>query len=356
MSPLSSLAISDWDLSSFEVQVLQQFLLDYLNRFNVFKMRFAMERDGVRVAGLSRNTNTIVVEEEVRDLEPLLRALNVDPDLSIGGDFVIGCDYSLLQYGKGKPFDGMAVSLIDTSNHGYDAFFLAGHLRGILLNVVDVHLRKHRKIQPTLFDELNDMLKGPVTNEMVVHTNPSRAMGTKGAVGIYGQVYPEEHKFRFVAAGMPLFHYSRTQGRFRQLMPAMAPPLGYFASHEAFRKTYDVHRVQMYPGDYVIMATDGCYDLADSTRVRRPSAPVSLFKFRPEVRREDVMCFDPEEGEADFADVEDDGILTFCALLEPMLARGERPDQVAESLIRQVNADGDAFHFDDRSLVVIQLP
>ena len=335
---------------------LSQFLMDYLNRFEVYKMRFAFERDGYAFAGQTQNTNTIRVGREEVDLKPLLDKMGIPDYISLGGDFVVGYDYQALDEDHNVELNEVGLSLMDTSNHGYDAFFLAGHLRGLLLNVVDAHLRKYGQIQNTLFEELNDLMKGPVTQDLVGNTNPVRARRTKGAVGLYGQFDPVRGSFRFVDAGLPLLYYSSASDRFFYLQPRSAPPLGYFASHEAHGMPYFVQGVDLQPGDYLIMATDGCHETEEA----------EPFEDLPPVRKE-ILTFNystcshdriphfnvNEFDEAGAEPFQDPGLETFCALLQPYVYHGADAEHVVTGVLEYLK-EAPYFSFDDRSLIVVK--
>lgn len=344
-------------LSSFEKEFLSLFLKDYLNRFEAYKMFFDMTKAGFSFAGRSRNKNTVMVNGTERDLTPLLQSLGVPDHISIGGDFVVGYDHAHIE-NTGQMSDEVALSIFDTANHGYEAFFLAGHIRAILLNVIDMHLRDKNFIDNNLFEQLNELLKGPVTQELVHNTNPVRATRTKGAVGIHGQFHVDRGDFNFVCTGLPLFYFSSRTRSFFYLEPFSGPPLGYFSNRELVGRPYVPHTLRLYPGDYLILATDGCFesqgDDDQMLPLGQPQQPVRHFTYEENLDMEIMRCFNAMNPRIYTAPVmTDPAIVNFCYMLEPHLRRGVAPSDMIDDVLAALGKLP-AFSADDRSLIIVK--
>jgi hypothetical protein len=343
-------------LSSFEQEFLSLFLKDYLNRFEAYKMVFDFSKADFSFAGRTQNKNTVTLDGVEHDLTPILRNLNVPDHISIGGDFVVGYDHACIP-DTNMTHDEVALSIFDTANHGYEAFFLAGHIRAILLSVIDMHLRDHKFIDNNLFEQLNELLKGPVTQDLVQNTNPVRATRTKGAVGIHGQFHVDQAQFNFVSTGMPLFYYSASRQSFFFLEPFSGPPLGYFSNRELVGRPYVPHSLRLYPGDYLILASDGCFESkVEDTLVPfgRPQKPIRQFAYAENKDMDIMRCFnahDPRilQGEP----IEDPAIVNFCYMLEPYLRSNTEPKDVINPVIDALGKIPE-FSFDDRSMIIVR--
>lgn len=342
-------------LSAFEYEFLAHFLKDYLNRFEAYKMFFDFEKSGFSFAGRSRNKNTVMLDGKEHDLTPMLQKMGVPDHISIGGDFVVGYDHAAIT-DVDTIGDEVALSIFDTANHGYEAFFLAGHIRAILLNVIDMHLRDKNFIDNNLFEQLNELLKGPVTQELVQNTNPVRATRTKGAVGIHGQFHVDKGDFNFVCTGLPLFYYAAKQQTFFQLEPFSGPPLGYFSNRELVGRPYVPHTLRLYPGDYLILATDGCFETQGDDALLplgKPANPILRYGYKENLDYEIMHCFNAQNPRIyQGQHIDDEAVQTFCYLLEPHLRRGSKPSEMIDDVLAALGRLP-AFSADDRSLIIV---
>lgn len=344
-------------LKPMETVFLSQFLRDYLNRFNAYKMNFGFRKGAFEFAGQTRNTNTAVLGGVEYDLEPMLAACDIPNHVSIGGDFVVGFDYEPLTE-TGSITQEVGLSIFDTANHGYDAFFLSGHIRGLLLNILDAHIRDRRRIENHIFTELNELLKGPLTQELVRSTNPSRATRTRGAVGLHGQFHVDTGDFNFVCTGLPVFYYSAAQNRFIYLEPNSGPPLGYFSESDAFYKPYVPHHVSLHPGDYLILATDGCFESECyedfCPALGAPNEPIGFFRYPENTDMQNISEFDLYQMDpADLLVQNDPDVQSFCHFLQPYLAAGMGPSLIVGHVLDAIK-ETPYFHFDDKSLIVVK--
>ena len=344
------------DSESTEWMILSQFLRDYLNRFMVYRMDFAFNKGAFSFAGQTRNLNTIQYQGKSYNLGPLLRRMMIPSTISIGGDFVVGCDFEILAPGEKSLHEQASLSIFDAANHGYEAFFLADHIRGILLNVLDAHIRGNRKIENSLFVEVNELMKGPVTQALVNGTNPARSSRTKGAVGLHGQFHVDTADFNFVCTGMPLFYYCSHQDQFYYLEPYSGPPLGYFTPQSAFYKPYVPHSLRLAPGDYLFLATDGCFDVPwDEGRppFGLPNRPVRHFKYPPNASMDVMRGFEPSIAtKKNLPEMADPSLSSFCFLLQSQLARKTSPHAMVEATLDALEASP-LFDHDDKSLIAI---
>ncbi|MBO1322420.1 SpoIIE family protein phosphatase [Acanthopleuribacter pedis] len=344
-------------LKPMETVILTQFLRDYLNRFNAYKMNFGFRKGAFEFAGQARNTNTAKLDGVEYDLEPMLQACEAPGHVSIGGDFVVGFDYEPLTE-TGAITQEVGLSIFDTANHGYDAFFLSGHIRGLLLNILDAHIRDRRRIENHIFTELNNLLKGPLTQALVKSTNPSRATRTRGAVGLHGQFHVDTGDFNFVCTGLPVFYYSSVQNRFIYLEPNSGPPLGYFSENDAFYKPYVPHNVKLHPGDYLILATDGCFesecyeDLCPA--LGAPPEPIGFFRYPENFNMENTSAFSLYDMAPDEIGVQNDpDIQSFCHFLQPYVASGVGASLIVQNALEAIK-ETPYFNFDDKSLIVVK--
>ncbi|QTD52478.1 SpoIIE family protein phosphatase [Sulfidibacter corallicola] len=344
-------------LHPMEKVFLTQFLRDYLNRFNAYKMSFGFRKGAFEFAGQSRNTNTAHLGDSEYDLEPLLEACKIPDHVSIGGDFVVGFDYEPLTE-TSSPTREVGLSIFDTANHGYEAFFLAGHIRGLLLNILDAHIRDRRKIENHIFTELNELLKGPVTQELVRSTNPSRATRTRGAVGLHGQFHVDTGAFNFVCTGLPVFYYSSQRNRFYYLEPNSGPPLGYFSHTDEFYKPYVPHNVRLHAGDYLILATDGCFEsecLEDfCPALGSPDHPIGYYRYEDNADMNSITQFDLYQADENLiSEQSDPDIHSFCHFLQPYVKAGIGAHLIVEHVLNAIK-EMPYFHFDDKSLIIVK--
>lgn len=338
--------------------LVQTFFRDYLNRYKVLPLVFEIAKQGFRLAGKTKNNNLFTIDGEDHDVTLWLRELGIDPSVSLGGDFVVGHDYAHLREYADLVRSDVGVSIFDTANHGYDSLFLASHIRSYLLNMVDHHLRRARDVQVSFFEELNDMMRGPITRDLLVNTLPLRQR-SHGAVGIYGQLHTDTGDFNFFCAGLPLFYYSAANAQFYYLEPDKGQPLGYFANKEPFRKRYVPHNVQLQPGDTLILATDGCFESETDDECVEPVAmtyrPLRHFKFQSNSSLDVMSSFN--EIHLDLSDelatVSDPAVRSFCGVLEPYLRSGADLRRTVEEVLNEIDADP-FFTRDDRSLILIQ--
>lgn len=345
--------------NQMELEILRQFLLDYLNRFEAYQLFFQIEKPNYDIAGQTRNTNTITVNKKSIDLTPLLERLGVPVHTSIGGDFIIGYDFENMDRASRVFSDQIGLSIFDTANHGYEAFFLAGHIRATILNILDQQIRDNREIDNHLFGEINELLKGPIAQAIVEKTNPARASLTKGAVGIHGQLHRQAHAFNFVCTGLPIFYYSSEQKNFFYLEPFSGPPLGYFDKFDSFFKPYVPHSIKLHAGDYMILATDGCFDsmcIDDTTLpLGFTKAPILHFRY-PQNEAMDVMhnfdskAINPSELEG----FDDAAVHSFCHVLEPLFEAGLGASEVVNQAM-EVLSTNPCFNGDDQSLIVVKV-
>lgn len=352
--------IDKQNISVNELEILGQFLKDYLQRFEVYKMEFAFDKGSYVFAGKTRNTNSIPWMGESVDLTPLLEKLEIPEYISIGGDFVIGYDYAAIDGAPELLKNQVGLSIFDTANHGYEAFFLAGHLRTILLNILDLHVRSFSQVDNDLFVQINEHLKGPVTQELVHNTNPVRAHRTKGAVGLHGQFHCENGDFNFVCTGFPVFYYSSHQETFYFLEPYSGPPLGYFSNREAFYKPYVPHTLRLHPGDYLILASDGCYETElweeGQAKARRTKNPVRRYRYAANEDLDFMHRFDAvREGNRGHEFIDDPAIQTFCSFLEVHMNADKDPETIVGDCLTQLRGIKD-YNFDDKSLIVAHAP
>ncbi|MCB1052546.1 MAG: SpoIIE family protein phosphatase [Acidobacteria bacterium] len=347
-------------LAEWELGFLEYFLTTYLKRFEVFPLNFNLEKAGYEFAGKTHNDNRFSRAGSEFDLEPLLRRLGVSQQISIGGDFVIGYDYeTLLNIGDELRHD-VAISIFDTANHGFDSLFLASHIRTLLLSTMDHQLRRDRDIQPSLFEEFNAMMQGPITRDLLENTNPLRTV-SRGAVGIHGQFHTQTSHFNFLCAGLPLFYYAHAIDTFFFLDPDKGPPLGYFPGDAALRKPYVPHTLRLLKGDYLFLATDGCFETElpedHPALAVGPKNPLRHFRYKNNRSFEVMYSFFPQIAQLTYQRMpvfEDEGIVAFCAMLQPLveqrLGAAEMVDQ-ALALVHQ----SQIFRADDCSLVVIHM-
>ena len=181
---------------SSQVAFLRSFVRDYLNRYKLLPLAFAFDKYRFELAGRALNNNRFRFEGHEYDVTPWLSDLGVDSSVRIGGDFVIGHDYALLSDCGDRVKQDVGISIFDTANHGYDSLFLSSHIRSYLLNMIDHHLRRSRDIESSLFEELNDMMRGPITQELLMNTVPLRQR-SRGAAGIHGQLHSDTGDFKF---------------------------------------------------------------------------------------------------------------------------------------------------------------
>ena len=342
-----------------ELQILRQFFLDYLNRFEAFQLFFDISKSDYDIAGQTRNTNTMILDHQKVDLSPLLEDLNVAEHTSIGGDFVIGYDFEKMN-GSGHAFnDQIGLSIFDTANHGYEAFFLAGHIRATILNIIDQQIRDNREIDNYLFVDINELLKGPIAQKFVEKTNPVRATLTKGAVGIHGQLHRQKRLFNFVCTGLPLFYYSKKEECFFFLEPFSGPPLGYFDKSDLFFKPYVPHSIRLHPGDFMILASDGCFDsicIDDLTLpIGKTQKPIAHFRYPQNESMEVMHQFDPQKVNPNLLnEFADPAVQSFCHILEPLLRMGLGAKDIVSSALETLSTNP-CFNGDDQSLIVVKV-
>jgi len=346
--------------SDLEREFLTRFVGDYLSRFKSYPLSFHIEKNGYGLAGKTINTNLFKGRSGNLDLTDLLRRFGVGGDVSIGGDFVMGHDYQYLRRFGDLLINDVGVSIFDTANHGYDSLFLAGHVRSLLLNVIDHHLRNNWDVQPSLFEELNDMMRGPITTNLIKNTNPLRQRPL-GAVGIHGQLHTLSGDFNFLCGGLPLFYYHAERDTFFYLEPDKGPPLGYFAQDDQIRKPYVPHSIRIRPGDYLFLASDGCFesDIADGFTKTTPRQPVRHFRFKDSSSLSSLNAFKPgklSSGEVEAVDRCDDPVMvTFCGLLQPFVDERRPPRDLVAEILPGIVADP-YFHEDDASIIAICAP
>ncbi len=336
---------------------LRRFLRDYLNRYVLLPLAFSIDKGRFQVAGRAQNNNCFFDRGTEYDLTRLLAELEVPSSITVGGDFVIGHDYGQLRdYGEVELDIG--ITIFDTANHGYDSLFLSSHIRSYVLNMVDSHLRRFGNVESSLFEELNDMMRGPITHDLLVNTLPLRQR-SHGAAGIHGQLHTDSNDFNFFCAGLPLFYYQSARNQFFYLEPDKGPPLGYFANKEPLRKRYVPHNVQIQPGDYLIMATDGCFEseLADEELdpIAVPSNPVKHYQFQSNSSLRVMSSFNEIHLELsdDYPPFNDAAVTSFCAILEPYLKRGASPERTVDEALFEIEHDR-FFPRDDRSLILVR--
>lgn len=345
----------------WEIQFLQFFFTTYMKRFQVFPLHFSFQKAGFTFAGQTHNDNTYTREGLSQHLEELLRRCGVPQDISVGGDFVIGHDYRAIASSNPELSHDVALSIFDTANHGFDSLFLASHVRTLLLSLLDRQLRIERDIQPRLFEEFNAMMQGPITRDLLENTNPLRTV-SRGAVGIHGQFHTETGHFNFLCAGLPLFYYSRSAQTFFFLDPDKGPPLGYFSDQAAQRKPYVPHTLKLAPGDYLILATDGCFETEWSEAAcrlgPRPREGVRHFRYKANRSFEVMYSFFPQIAvltRQRMPLLEDDGVTMFCGLIQDLLDQGLHAQQVIDAAMERID-NSPFLRTDDRSLIVVHHP
>lgn len=357
--PLATQDLYEKPVQTMELEILRHFLIDYLNRFEAYQLFFEIQKPEFDIAGQTRNNNTMNLDGEQIQLRPLLNRLGVPPHKSIGGDFIIGYDFENIENASDAYNCQIGLSIFDTANHGYEAFFLAGHIRAIVLNILDQQIRQNREIDNHIFGEINELLKGPIAQTIVEKTNPARASMTKGAVGIHGQIHREKMRFNFVCTGLPLFYYSSAMDTFLFLEPCSGPPLGYFNERDGFFRPYVPHSVKLHPGDYLMLATDGCFD---SVCVEDASLPLGLpknairhFSYPRNDSMEVMNTFDLAETDIrQLPLVDDAAVQSFCYVLEPFLKAGKGAQATVNGVLDILN-NNSCFNDDDQSLIVVRI-
>ena len=357
--PIATQNLCENPVLDMELEILRHFLIDYLNRFEAYQLFFEINKPDYDIAGQTRNTNTMSLDGKKIDLEPLLKRLGVPPHTSMGGDFIIGYDFEDMENTGQTYQDQIGLSIFDTANHGYEAFFLAGHIRALILNILDQQIRQNREIDNYLFVEINELLKGPIAQTIVEKTNPVRSSLTKGAVGIHGQIHRKNYLFNFVCTGLPLFYYSSSQDTFLFLEPCSGPPLGYFNQSDAFFKPYVPHSVKLHPGDYLLLATDGCFDsvcVEDAALpLGIPKNPIRHFAYPRNDSMSAMNTFDIAGTElANLVEIDDPAVQSFCYVLEPFLKAG-KDAQTTVSGCLEILSNNSCFNEDDQSLIVVKI-
>jgi len=344
---------------SNEVEILRQFFLDYLNRFEVYQLHFEIDKPNFQISGQTRNTNTITLNGKNVSMKPLFDQLGIPDHISVGGDFIIGYDFENMEQADDAFRDQLGLSIFDIANHGYEAFFLAGHIRAIILNILDQHIRDFRQIDNNLFVELNELLRGPVTQALVERTNPVRNSLTKGAVGIHGQLHRNAYRFNFVCTGLPIFYYSSAQKQFFYLEPTSGPPLGYFNKTDSLFKPYVPHSIKLHKGDYLILATDGCFDSEctddEAFLMGITENPIRHYTYPTNTSLEVMHSFDSLLVASEDLPVQDDpAVQSFCYLLEQRLKKGDDVTTIVRGTLDKLQTNP-IFYGDDQSLIVVRV-
>lgn len=344
---------------STEVEILRQFFLDYLNRFEVYKLHFKIDKPRFQISGQTRNTNTIVLDGKTVSMKPLFEQLGIPNHISVGGDFIIGYDFESMEQADDAFKGQLGLSIFDIANHGYEAFLLAGHIRAIILNILDQHIRDFRQIDNNLFGELNELLRGPVSQALVERTNPVRNSLTKGAVGIHGQLHRSAYRFNFVCTGLPVFYYDAAVEQFFYLEPTSGPPLGYFNKADSLFKPYVPHSIKLHPGDYLVLATDGCFDSEctddEAFPLGIPRKPIRHYTYPINDSLDVMHCFDARlMAQEPLPYQEDPAVQSFCFLLEQHMKHGADADVIVHKTLEALHTNP-IFYGDDQSLIVVRI-